>query len=73
MDRITRLLLVNRILAHPLPWRIERDWTYEVIAHDGAIIAKCPNYEEAAIIVDWANNLDRELKNIDIESILNAD
>ena len=73
MDRITRLLLLHQIITNPLPWRIERDWTYEVIAHNGAVIAKCQNYEEAAIILDLANNLGRELSNIDIESILNAD
>lgn len=73
MDRLLRLLMIHQIVTHPLPWRIERDWTYEVTAHDGAIIAKCQNCEEAAIIVDLANNLDRELKNIDAESILNAD
>lgn len=70
---MTRLLLIHQIITHPLPWRIERDWAYEVTAHDGAIIAKCRNYEDAAIIVDLANNLDRELKSIDVESILNAD
>lgn len=29
------------LLAHPLPWRVEWDWTHEVVARDGTIIAKC--------------------------------
>lgn len=28
------------VAKHPLPWRVERDWTFEVIASDNAIIAK---------------------------------
>ncbi len=43
--KIAAVILNN----HPLPWTIERDWTCEVHASDGAIVAKCDrNKEEKA-------------------------
>ncbi len=43
---------INSLVAqHPLPWIIDRDWTYEVIASDGACVAKKMTYEAAATFV----------------------
>jgi hypothetical protein len=41
----------TQLIGHPLPWRIESDWTEEVIASDGYCIAKCATTEEAEAIV----------------------
>lgn len=44
-------VLFQQALQHPLPWRIESDWTEEVIASDGYCIAKCETPEEAEAII----------------------
>ena len=48
-------------LDHPLPWRIEQDWTMEVIAADGHIVAKCSSREKAQRVVDWVEAKEREM------------
>ena len=53
-------LLHNQLLSHPLPWTIEQDWTWEVTAADGALIAKCPSYERARALVDAAEEMARK-------------
>lgn len=53
LDLLTRLL-AQQLLDHPLPWRVERDWTHEVIAADKTVIAKFPNTEEAAKFIELA-------------------
>lgn len=47
-------VFANQLREHPLPWRIDRDWSWEVLASDGVVIAKCQTYMEAQIIVDLA-------------------
>lgn len=49
------LHLVDQLLVrHPWPWKAERDWTYEVVASDATVIAKCREPQEAQDIVDFA-------------------
>jgi len=45
------------IARHPLPWTIDRDWTYEVIATDGACVAKKMTYEAAVAFVTTAESV----------------
>lgn len=47
-------VLDHALLAHPLPWRVEQDWTWEVIAADGATIAKCMTPSQAQAVVALA-------------------
>lgn len=52
-------LLFNPILdqileRHPLPWTAKQDWTLEVIAADGTIIAKCLRSDQAQAIINFA-------------------
>lgn len=54
-------ILDTLLLNHPLPWRVERDWSHEVGAEDGTIVAKCMTYEEAETIVDYATRRQAEL------------
>ena len=73
MDKITRNLLFHQILSNPLPWEIDRHWTYEVKASNGTIIAKCSTHDEAQEIIEAAKKLKNELDKIDVESLLAAD
>lgn len=48
---------------HPRPWRIERDWGWEVWAADGFRVAMVPSRDEAEAIVasavaydEWLND-----------------
>lgn len=46
----------------PLPWRVEEDWCYEIIAANGTVILKLPYPDEkfgaiARRIVEAANNV----------------
>lgn len=52
-------LLFNPMLdqlleRHPLPWTAQHDWTLEVIATDGTIIAKCLRSDQAQAIINFA-------------------
>lgn len=47
----------HAMLHHPLPWRVERDWTHEVTAADGTIVAKCMTHERAAAIIATAERI----------------
>ena len=38
--KIARAMVFHQLLYHPWPWRIESDWTEEVTASDGFIVAK---------------------------------
>ncbi len=35
---------------HPLPWRVEEDWTYEVTDSEDQVVRKCMTAAEA---FDW--------------------
>jgi hypothetical protein len=54
-------LLRHAVLNHPLPWTVERDWTFEVTAKDGTIIAKCMTHERAATIIAMAEQVRDDL------------
>ena len=60
-EQMVRYLLFHQILNNPLPWRVERDWSYEVIASNGCIIAKCKSHDEATEIVETAEKLRQEI------------
>ena len=50
-------------LAHPLPWRLEQDWTTEVIASDGYIVAKC-SAEDAQKVIEWAESMEVKMDQV---------
>lgn len=45
-ERIAQL-----VKQHPLPWTIDQDWTWEVIASDGCCVAKKMTHGEAAAFI----------------------
>lgn len=54
-------VLDYQLLTHPLPWTINHDWTCEVLASDGAIIAKCMKESQAQAVIDYAQKRRAEL------------
>lgn len=52
---LLRAVLDSQLRKHPLPWRVERDWAFEVTASDGAVIVKCPTNQEAEALIVLAN------------------
>lgn len=70
MDKMVRWLLIHQLINNPLPWTVDRDWTYEVKASNGVVIAKCPTHAEAQEIIKAAETIKRELDSIDAESII---
>ena len=57
LERMVWYLLHQQMRENPLPWRVERDWTYEVTASNGAVIAKCQTHEEAEEIIRMAEEI----------------
>lgn len=51
-------MLIGQLLHHKLPWEINHDWTFEVVASDGHIIARCQSSGEAQEIIDEAKALE---------------
>lgn len=57
----------EKIQKHPLPWRIEQDWTYEVYDAKDRIVLKCINWAEAHEFVTLAEELVAEDKKLSKE------
>ncbi len=57
---IVHVLVSEQLKIHPLPWRIERDWAYQVVAVDGAVIAQSHKTEVVECIVQVAEEINRE-------------
>lgn len=56
-DATQRCLVRHLMLWHPLPWRLEFDWTVEVTDAKDAIVIKCMHVDEANEIIALANFL----------------
>lgn len=72
---MARTMVFQSMLYHPLPWRIESDWTQEVTASDGHIIAKCQSPGEAQAIIVFAERIQVELviSEAEFEAMMAAD
>lgn len=57
-------LLDHELSEHPLPWTCERDWTYEVKASDGTLLAKFMSATDAQSFISLAEGRQHELDNI---------
>lgn len=66
-EKMARELVWNQVLYHPLPWRIESDWTEDVIASDGHIVAKCRSHSDAMEIVELAEKIRKEVDDSCVE------
>ncbi len=65
IEKILREVIFHQMISNPLPWRIEQDWTVEVIAANNPIIAKCKDRAVAEEILKIAEGLRQELDNIE--------
>ena len=59
--RVLYYFLPEVIDKHPFPWRVEHDWTNEVVAEDRTIIAKCQSQYDAENIIRVAEDMKAEL------------
>jgi hypothetical protein len=50
-------LLFRQLMKHPLPWKVDQDWTWEVLAADGACIAKFQTCHQAEEMIAAAEAL----------------
>lgn len=57
-------LLDHQVREHPLPWSCERDWTYEVKASDGTIMAKFMSDTEAMAFISLAEERRKAIEEI---------
>jgi len=57
MTEWARELLWRQIMKNPLPWKVEQDWTWEVIAANGTCIAKFQKWSQAQEMVSAAEAL----------------
>jgi hypothetical protein len=62
LEKIVRDLLVQHLITNPWPWRIVGDWTDEVTASNGAIVAKCQNRSDAERILRTAEEIRIEME-----------
>ena len=64
LEKALKLILEELIEEHPLPWTIDQDWTWEVTASDGHIIAKISydTFKEAKELIKLVNNIAEEKK-----------
>lgn len=51
---LLRAVFDSQVREHSLPWRVERSWSFDVVASDDAVIAQCPAQEEADAVVEYA-------------------
>lgn len=61
-DQLLRGVIDELLREHPLPWTVDQDWAYEVIARDGALIAKFQKARQAQELVDFAQNRKAEIE-----------
>lgn len=64
-EKIAREMVFHQTLDHPLPWRVDEDWTHEVRASDGYVVAKCPTREQAEQIIALANHIKASIGEFD--------
>jgi len=57
MTEWARELLWRQIKKHPLPWKVDQDWTWEVIAANGTCLAKFRYQHQAEEMVAAAEAL----------------
>lgn len=64
LDWILRQLVHGMLREHPLPWRVERDWTYEVLDPRGlgaaSEVMKCHTASQAMALIALAEEVDRD-------------
>lgn len=53
LENLTSELINN----HPLPWHIDRDWTYEVLDANNGIVLKCQTMKQAETLIKLVDEI----------------
>ena len=69
-ERLIEYLLGALTSKYPFPWRIERDWTYEILDAHGKMVAQTYQLEEAEEIIERATRHHEKVK-AGVEAALN--
>lgn len=54
---VVKFFVRGLLQRHPLPWRLERDWTWEVIDADNTCFAKFQSDAAGQELIDFAVKL----------------
>lgn len=65
--KLVRMLLAQQLITNPLPWRVNLDWNYEVVAANGTVIVRCPSEDEAQTIIELAEGIQTNLDSVDLD------
>lgn len=72
-EELLKWLIRDKLLKlHPLPWRMEQDWTDEVYDADGALVIKLPRRGLAQRLIFLAQELEAEPIPPEIQKLLEA-
>jgi hypothetical protein len=55
-NELLRQLLSNMVIEHPLPWKVEQDWTWEVYDASGKLVVKLGSYDAATTLLEKAES-----------------
>jgi hypothetical protein len=74
--QVQRTLVHEILMRHPLPWRIEHDWTVEVLDAKDRCVAKLMSDVDAQAFIRFAQELSDEMTRQDaiiIKELLDGD
>lgn len=54
---VIKFFVRGLLKRHPLPWRLEQDWTWEVIDANNTCLAKFRSDAAASELIDFATKL----------------
>lgn len=58
---VQRTLVIDIIYKHPLPWRIDHDWTVEVLDAKGRCVTKLKTQADAEAFIHFADQCATEM------------
>ena len=56
---VARRMIIQAISDHPTPWRVEGDWSQEVIDRERRKVCSCTSQTEAELVVKAAEDMAR--------------
>lgn len=65
---VAQRLIGDLVLNHPLPWRIEIDWSQEVRDKDGSLVTSCLSRRLAEMVVQLATDYSASMIVADAET-----
>lgn len=59
--------------GHQWPWKIEQDWTWEVIDASGQVVTKCQRRSQAEALIELAREIREEQAAIEMMGLDDVD